>query len=61
MIKTVQEFDPESFDKEVNKLLSQGYALHGPPAINTVAEMSVWEGETTSHAKTTFVQVLKKP
>jgi hypothetical protein len=59
-IKTVSSSNSDSFEREVNKLLAEGWELHGNPNIQTVAQQDTWDGRLRAWSTTMFSQVLKK-
>ena len=58
-IQTVFKSYRKDFDDEVNRLLAEGWELHGEPKVETNAHHDTWDGRQRSWSETTFSQVLK--
>lgn len=59
-IITISEQHPLDFDNKVNKLLKNGWELHGTSTVQTVSRHDTWNGKPYSIPETTYTQVLKR-
>lgn len=59
-IEVIKETNLRDFTFNVNKLLKDGWTLHGEALIKTAVEISSWEGCERSDKVTTYIQVLRR-
>lgn len=59
-IKVITTCSSKDFEKESNKLLSEGWELQGYPSITTTSHQDTWDDRLRTWSQTTYSQVFKK-
>ena len=59
-IRVVSTDYSDVFEKEVNKLLKEGWELHGESVTSVTSHQDTWDGALRSYRKYNFTQILKR-
>ena len=59
-LKVITSNSSKDFEDDSNKLLNEGWELHGYPSIITTSHQDMWDGRLRSWSKTTYSQAFKK-